>query len=101
VANCPYCGRWFRNKQAVRAHLKRCPLKEQKTKKEEIITKEFEYKGWRFKISGKKGFIDILKKTDEVARKKRLDALQCIIGAVYSLYFAGIVTSFSIKPINR
>jgi hypothetical protein len=27
MANCPYCGRWFRNKQAVRAHLKYCPLK--------------------------------------------------------------------------
>ena len=27
MAHCPYCGRWFKNKQAVRAHLKRCPLK--------------------------------------------------------------------------
>jgi len=27
MRQCPYCGRWFKNKQALRAHLKRCPLK--------------------------------------------------------------------------
>jgi hypothetical protein len=24
MRKCPYCGRWFRNRQAVRAHLKYC-----------------------------------------------------------------------------
>lgn len=30
---CPYCGRHFKNKQALRAHLKHCPLKNKKTEK--------------------------------------------------------------------
>jgi len=32
MAYCPYCNRWFKNKQAVRAHLKHCPLKPNKNK---------------------------------------------------------------------
>jgi hypothetical protein len=25
MRKCPFCGRWFRNKQAIRAHLRFCP----------------------------------------------------------------------------
>jgi len=28
VLQCYYCGRWFRNKQALRAHLRFCPARE-------------------------------------------------------------------------
>jgi len=31
---CPDCGRHFKNKQALRAHQKHCPLKNKKTEKE-------------------------------------------------------------------
>lgn len=24
---CPFCGRYFQNKQALRAHLKHCPIR--------------------------------------------------------------------------
>lgn len=27
MIQCLYCGRWFKNKQALRAHLKHCPAK--------------------------------------------------------------------------
>jgi len=26
MRKCPYCGKWFKNKQAVRGHLKSCPF---------------------------------------------------------------------------
>jgi len=98
---CPNCGRYFKNKQSLRAHLKYCPLKEQKPKKEEIITEVFTHNGWRFEIKGKKGFMDILKKTYSHAQKKKRDTFNCLIGAIYSLYYAGIIQKFEIKPINR
>ncbi len=28
MLQCFYCGRWFRNKQALRAHLRFCPARE-------------------------------------------------------------------------
>ena len=28
MLQCYYCGRWFRNKQALRAHLRFCPARE-------------------------------------------------------------------------
>jgi len=49
---CSYCGRWFKNKQALRAHLKHCPLKKQKTKATESKTKKEEVKTWRFEHLG-------------------------------------------------
>jgi len=33
MIKCPYCGRWFKNKQALRAHLKYCPAKKDKATK--------------------------------------------------------------------
>jgi DNA invertase Pin-like site-specific DNA recombinase len=34
---CPYCNRWFKNKQALRAHLKHCPLKNSKTNEKLLL----------------------------------------------------------------
>jgi len=50
---CEYCGRWFRNKQALRAHLRHCPIKKIKPELEEKIKSE--------KISFAQSIIKLLK----------------------------------------
>ena len=47
MAYCPYCNRWFRNKQAVRAHLKHCPLKPSENRNfySKLVEKAKEFEG--------------------------------------------------------
>jgi len=82
------------------SHLKYCPLKISKANKE-IVTEEFTYKGWKFVVKGEKGFYDVIKKVHSRAKEKGWDSLQCLVGAIYSLYYAGIIRGFEIKPIKQ
>lgn len=36
---CQHCNRWFKNKQALRAHLRFCPLKKEEIKEENTFEK--------------------------------------------------------------
>lgn len=61
MVKCEYCGRWFRNKQALRAHLKHCPMKEVKPILDNI---EFE------KIKFAQGIVKLLKEIEKTNANK-------------------------------
>lgn len=61
MVKCEFCGRWFRNKQALRAHLKHCPMKEAKPILDNI---EFE------KIKFAQSIIKLLKEIEETNANK-------------------------------
>jgi len=72
MVKCEYYGRWFRNKQALRAHLKHCPMKEVKPILDNI---EFE------KIKFAQSIVKLLKEiektkvnriTDEIMNKYKI-----------------------------
>jgi hypothetical protein len=108
MARCPYCGRWFKNKQAVRAHLKHCPLKkglaQPKRFSNKIEVREFDFMGCHWFIKGKKGFMDILSKINNELKGKghNVEARRArLIGVLYALYELGIIIEFSVKPIKQ
>ena len=72
MRQCPYCGRWFKNRFSLMSHLKYCPLKISKANKE-IVTEVFTYKGWKFVVKGEKGFYDVIKRVHSRAKEKGWD----------------------------
>jgi hypothetical protein len=111
---CPYCGRWFKNKQALRAHLKHCPLKnntkaiETKTKKEEIRTWKCKYLGYIWVITGTQTAINIIQRIMSIYIKndkafKNIEKIWAIIGALTALRDRdiAIIKDWDIKPIKQ
>lgn len=105
---CPYCNRWFKNKQALRAHLKHCPLKKGtptiKGLSNQIEERFFEFAGARWRIKGKKGFLDILWKIDKELKERGFDIYNRSLrlrGALYALKELGIVEEFEVKAIKQ
>ena len=103
---CPYCNRWFRNKQALRAHLRYCPLKNKKaieTKKEKIRTWECEYLGYIWVITGTQTAINIIQRIMEIYNKnkalKNTEKGWIIVGALTALRDKniGIIKDWSVK----
>lgn len=108
MIKCPYCGRWFKNRQALRAHLKHCPLKKGtptvKGFTNQIEERFFEFAGARWFIVGKKGFMDILWRIDKKLKEKGYDIYNRDLrlrGALYALKELGIVEKFELKPIQQ
>jgi len=114
---CPNCNRWFKNKQALRAHLKHCPLKnntkttESKTKQKTVETKKEEIKTWRFEhmdnfweITGTETAMDIFKKVDSWLGKQKIWKilhLWALFGALSALHELKLVKSWKSKPIKE
>jgi len=108
MIKCPYCGKWLKNKQALRAHLKHCPLKggTPAVKKFQNVTEErfFEFAGAQWHIVGKKGFMNILQKIDKKLKEKGYDVYNRDLrlkGALYALQELGIIKKFEVKPIRQ
>ena len=98
MRQCPECGMWFKNTKALNAHLRFCRVRNHYQRKEEIVTEEFTFKGFKFEIVGKKGFIDILAEVVKRAKEKGRDTFNCLIGAIYALRFAGIIQTYRFEP---
>ncbi len=108
MIRCKYCGKWFKNKQALRAHLKHCPLRKgvPTTNKFQNVTEKrfFEFAGARWYIEGKKGFMDILWRIDKKLKEKGYDLYSRSLrlrGALYALMELGIIEKFEVKPIQQ
>jgi len=74
MRQCPYCGRWFKNRYSLMSHLKYCPAKNgvilSKRFSNEIKEIEFDSLGYHWYIKGRKGFTDILNKIYKISKKQ-------------------------------
>lgn len=92
---------WFKNTKALNAHLRFCRGRNPYKRKEEIVKKEFTFKGWEFKIEGKEGFMKALKEAFDLAKLNKVDELLALFGAIYGLYGAKIIKNFKIRRIKQ
>ena len=88
MKQCRYCGKWLKNKQALRAHQKSCPLKPSM-----FWHSEFEIHGYKF-------MVNVSEKAYQVLREFKTNNPHVFLGAVKAMRLLGLVKKYKVERIK-
>ncbi|MBE8539462.1 C2H2-type zinc finger protein [Geoglobus acetivorans] len=88
MRQCLYCKKWFKNRQALRAHQKSCPLKPSM-----FWNSEFEVQGYRFMVT-------VSEKAYQVLREFKTNNPHVFLGAVKAMRLLGLVKSYRVEKVK-
>jgi len=101
MQKCPICGKNFRNKQAVNAHLKKCKQDNKEIKgSDELVSRNLAGKDFRISVLCTQDVVDILTKINKKLRDKDYneDSRKVrLYGALYAFEELGKVKEWSAK----
>jgi hypothetical protein len=85
MRQCTYCKKWFKNRQALRAHQKSCPLKPSM-----FWNHEFEVHGYRFMINVSERAYNVLKELETSNE-------HVFLGAIKAMRLLGLVKTYKVE----